>query len=129
MNTLNKNESLKSKTLIRLLFSSKTANFAYPFKVLYRVLEPEETVRAQMLISVGKRKIRTAVERNRIKRLFREAYRLNRQPLLDFLDKKEINIAIAFVYVGDKNPDYQFIEERVKKSIEALVESINSIYL
>ena len=129
MNTLNKNESLKSKTLIRLLFSSKTANFTYPFKVLYRVIESEETVRAQMLISVGKRKIRTAVTRNRIKRLFREAYRLNRQPLLDVLDKKKINIAIAFVYVGDKSPDYQFIEERVKKSIEALVESINSIYL
>lgn len=103
MNTLNKNESLKSKTLIRLLFSSKTANFAYPFKVLYRVLGPDEVVRAQMLISVGKRKIRTAVGRNRIKRLFREAYRLNRKPLLEILDKKDMNMAIAFVYVGDKD--------------------------
>ena len=127
MNTLNKNESLKSKTLIRLLFSSKTANFAYPFKVLYRVLGPDEVVRAQMLISVGKRKIRTAVGRNRIKRLFREAYRLNRKPLLEILDKKDMNMAIAFVYVGDKDPDYQFIEDRVKKSIEALVESITPI--
>ena len=127
MKTLSKNESLKSKTLIRLLFSSKTANFLYPFKTIYSVLESEESVRAQMLISVGKRKIKTAADRNRIKRLFREAYRLQRQPLLDILDKKDINIALAFVYVGDKNPDYQFIEERIKKSIDALVDNINNI--
>ena len=127
MNTLSKNESLKSKTLIRLLFSSKTSNFLYPFKTLYRVLGSEEPVRAQMLISVGKRKIKTAVDRNHIKRLFREAYRLNRQPLMTLLEEKDINIAIAFVYVGDKNPDYQFIEERIIKSIDALVDNINSI--
>ncbi len=127
MNTLSKNESLKSRKLIRLLFSSKSSVFVYPFKVVYTVLEEEETIPVQMLISVGKRKIRTAVARNRIKRLFREAYRLNRHALLEIIHKKQMHIALAFVYVGDTDPDYQFIEERVKKSIDILIQKIEAV--
>ena len=127
MNTLSKNESLKSIKLIRLLFSSKSSVFIYPFKVVYTVLEEDESVPVQMLISVGKRKIRTAVARNRIKRLFREAYRLNRHTLIDVVNKKQMHIALAFVYVGDIDPDFQFIEERVKKSLDILEQKIDTV--
>ena len=125
MNTLSKNKSLKSKKLIRLLFSSKSSVFIYPFKVVYSVLEKEQTVPVQMLISVGKRKIKTAVARNHIKRLFREAYRLNCHLLMDVLSEKEIFIALAFVYVGDKDPEFKFIEEKVKLSIEKLAQEFS----
>ncbi len=121
MNTLPKSESLKSKTLIRLLFSSKKTDFVYPFKIVYLVLESKEKHPALMLISVGKKKIQNAVDRNHIKRLFREAYRKNKHPLLDILQSKNRCIALGFVYVGDKNPDYNIIEEKVILAINLLV--------
>ena len=121
MNTLPKTESLKSKKLIRLLFSTGTSEFVYPFKIVYHILDTEEKHPALLLISVGKRKIKTAVARNHIKRLFREAYRKNKHPLLELLQNKDIHIALGFIYVGNKEPEYHFIEEKVKLAIDVLV--------
>jgi len=125
MNTLPKSESLKSKKLIRLLFSSKKTEFVFPFKIVYHVLNTDEKHPALLLISVGKRKIKNATDRNYIKRLFREAYRQNKHPLMNTLKENNINIALAFVYVGAKNPEYSFIEEKVKIAINILVKSFS----
>jgi len=121
MNTLPKTESLKSKKLIRLLFSTGTSEFVYPFKIVYHILDTKEKHLALLLISVGKRKIKTAVARNHIKRLFREAYRKNKHPLLEILQNKDMNIALGFIYVGNIDPEYQFIEDKVKIAIDVLV--------
>ena len=123
MNTLPKTESLKSKKLIRLLFSSKKSEFVYPFKIVYHILKTKEAHPALLLISVGKRKIKNAVDRNHIKRLFREAYRQSKHPLIDVLEEKNISIALGFVYVGSKNPEYSLIEEKVKMAIDVLAKS------
>jgi len=125
MNTLPKSESLKSKKLIRLLFSSKKTEFVFPFKIVYHVLNTDEKHPALLLISVGKRKIKNATDRNYIKRLFREAYRQNKHPLMNTLKENNISIALAFVYVGAKNPEYSFIEEKVKIAINVLVKSFS----
>jgi len=120
MNTLPKTESLKSKKLIRLLFESGKSEFVYPYKIVYRVLESNEKQAALVLISVGKKKIKTAVGRNRIKRLFREAYRKNKHPLLKVLEEQKIHIALGFVYIGDPKADYPFIEEKTKAALSHL---------
>jgi len=121
MNTLPKTESLKSKKLIRLLFSSGSQEFIYPFKIVYQILDKKEEHPALILISVGKRKIKNAVDRNHIKRLFREVYRQNKHPLTELLQKTNIHIALGFIYVAEKNPEYSFIEEKVKVAIQVLV--------
>lgn len=120
MNTLPKTESLKSKTLIRLLFTSGKSDFVYPFKIVYKILNTEEKHPALVLISVGKKKIKTAVGRNHIKRLFREAYRQHKHPLLNILQEKNQYIALGFIYVGSKKPNYPFIEEKLKEAISLL---------
>jgi len=126
MNTLPKSESLKSKKLIRLLFSNGKSEFVYPFKIVYYQLETEEKHPALLLISVGKKKIKTAVGRNHIKRLFREAYRKHKHPLFEALEKKEKNIALGFIYVGSPKPDYLFIEDKVKQGLNLLTKKISS---
>lgn len=122
MYTLPKSESLKSKKLIRLLFVSGKSEFIYPFKIVYHILDSEEKHPALVLISVGKKKIKTAVGRNRIKRLFREAYRKNKHPLLEVLQEKKIHIALGFIYVGEQKPELAFIEEKLKMAIQTLGE-------
>ena len=125
MNTLPKTESLKSKTLIRLLFTSGKSDFVYPFKIVYKTINTEEKHPALILISVGKKKIKTAVGRNYIKRLFREAYRQHKHPLLNILQEKNHNIALGFIYVGGKKPDYHFIEDKLKEAISLLTKKFS----
>jgi len=123
-NILPKSESLKSKKLIRLLFDSGKSEFIYPFRVLYRKLDTVEKHPVLHMISVSKRKIRTAVGRNHVKRLFREAYRQHKHPLTELLIKKNIHISLAFIFVGKADIDYDFMEEKVKRTLQILTEKI-----
>jgi len=123
-NILPKSESLKSKTLIRLLFESGKSDFVYPFRILYHQLDTLEKQPALHMISVSKRKIRTAVGRNHVKRLFREAYRQHKHPLTDLLIKENVYISLAFIFVGKADIEYDFMEEKVKMAINNLCEKI-----
>lgn len=125
-NILPKSESLKSKKLIRLLFDSGKSEFVYPFRVLYQKLDTVEKHPALHMISVSKRKIRTAVGRNHVKRLFREAYRQHKHPLTELLIQKNIHISLAFIFVGKSDIDYDFMEEKVKWAIQILTEKIEN---
>lgn len=123
-NTLPKTESLKSKKLIRILFESGKSEFTYPFKILYKVADIEENHPAQYMISVSKKRIKTAVGRNHIKRLFREAYRQYKHPLHEILLEKDKKLALVFIFVGKPNIKYQQIEDRMKIAISSLTEKM-----
>lgn len=120
MNTMPKSESLKSKKLIRLLFTTGKSEFVYPFKIVYHVLDTVEKHPALVVISVGKKKIKTAVGRNRVKRLFREAYRKNKHPLMEVLQEKKLHIALGFIYVGEQKPDQEFMDKKIVNAIDTL---------
>jgi len=126
-NTLPKSESLKSKKLIRLLFSNGKSEFVYPFKIVYCPTHIKQNHQALLLISVGKKKIKTAVERNHIKRLFREAYRKNKHSLIATLKSENKQIALGFIYVGKPKPNYDHIEEKLKQAIEVICSKISTV--
>lgn len=88
--TLNKSERLDSKKLIERLFAGENKSFpAFPLRVVYMPLTPEENVAdASILISVPKKRFKHAVKRNRVKRQVREAYRHNKHILLEALKAK-----------------------------------------
>ena len=69
----------------------------------------------------GSRYFKKAVDRNRIKRLCREAYRLQKQPLLDLLKKKERSLALFFIYTGKELPDYQIVTEKISVALQRLI--------
>lgn len=123
-NILPKSESLKSKKLIRLLFESGKSEFVYPFRILYQKLDTKEKHPMLHMISVSKRKIRTAVGRNHVKRLFREAYRKHKHPLEELLLENNIHISLVFIFVGKADIEYDFIEEKIKSAIHILTEKI-----
>ncbi|MCL6266602.1 ribonuclease P protein component [Flagellimonas myxillae] len=115
--SLGKNEKLKSKKLFEQLFVEGKSISAFPVKLLYSECEFED-----VLFKVGvvapKKKFRSAVKRNRIKRLLRESYRLNKQLLFNNV---EGNFAFLFLYLGNKMPKAKEVDKAVVQLLETFL--------
>lgn len=129
-NTFPKSEKLCSNKSIDRLFAKGKSFIAYPLRVVYytdKDKEPEtkDNGNNAILISVSKRKFKRAVKRNRVKRLIREAYRLNKHAIYSILENKGIQyIDIAFIYLKDELPTYPEIEKAIAKVINVLPEKL-----
>lgn len=116
-----KKERLNSKKNIARLFEQGTSFFTYPFKVYYHLdTAAIETPAAAVLFSIGKKQFKKAVDRNRVKRLCREAYRLNKYLLLNPLQENKSTLEVAFIYVGKTIPDYHELESKLQKILSQL---------
>lgn len=126
--TLSKNERLNSKKLIERLFAGGNKSFpAFPLRVVYMPLTPEENVTdTSILISVPKKRFKHAVKRNRVKRQVREAYRHNKHILLDALKAKEspYKMILAFIWLDNKLYSTEQVEYKVKKLLTHIAEDI-----
>ena len=125
-NTLKKAERLDRKKVIGKMFTGgKEAHSftVFPLRVVY-LMEPELKSQASILISVSKRYFKHAVERNRVKRQIREAYRLNKFPLVSLLTDKGQQFAIAFIYLSDKLVSTAYLKESMKIALERLQEKL-----
>lgn len=116
--TLPKSEHLCSEKEIGELFTYGTSFIKYPLRIIF--LE-STTPNIQILTSVPKKRFKHAVDRNRIKRLIREAYRLNKH-IIDSC--KELKLNIAFVYIDTKLPTF----EQVQKAVVAALLKIDKHY-
>jgi ribonuclease P protein component len=72
----------------------------------------------------GSRHFKKAVDRNRIKRLTREAYRVQKQPLIDHLAQKGLSMSLFFVYTGKELPDHSAVKERVGVALQKLIKEV-----
>lgn len=94
----------------------------YPLYALVLETELPKKVSFQVLISVPKKKVKRAVERNFIKRLIREAFRKNKMELESFLEHTKKELAICFVYSSNEIPTFEFVQDKVDKLIIKLIE-------
>ncbi|UQD55620.1 ribonuclease P protein component [Flavobacterium sp. K5-23] len=85
--TYPKNEKLKSKITIGLLFSEGKSVSKYPLRLVYYSGKLSDKEKIKMGVSVSKKNFKRAVDRNYYKRILRETYRLNKHILIDNLDK------------------------------------------
>lgn len=125
-NTFTKEEKLCSAKAIDTLFSAGESFIAYPLRVVYRIHEESELDRqnASVMISVPKRKFKRAVKRNRVKRLIREAYRMNKHDLISLLNKQNKSMDVAFLYLKDELPEFIEIEKSMLKAVSILTDKI-----
>ena len=95
----------------------------FPLRAIFMIDERNENDSApvRILISVPKKRFRHAVDRNRMKRLIREAYRLNKQELWDRATKKNKVISIAFVCITDELAD----SSKIRVSMTKILGRIN----
>ncbi len=105
-----KKEKLKSKKHIEALFGTGSSVNNYPLKLIYLKTDFADGSAAKTMVVVPKKNIKSAVKRNRVKRLLREAYRLNRQ---DTFNNIEGSFALAILYLGKEMPDYPLIANKM----------------
>ena len=108
-----KAEHLYLRNDIDALFSAGAkALTAFPLRVVYREVKHKDGPKVKVLLSVPKRKLRHAVDRNRAKRQLRETYRLNKPTLVGALGEKQA-LHLAFMWLSDKPVDTKVIEKKV----------------
>lgn len=118
--TLGKNERLKSRKLIEQLFKEGKSFSLFPLRVLYiKTVDPaEKTVRLKAGFTVSTKHFKKATDRNRIRRLMKEAYRLQKNPLQTFLTANNLTLIIFFIYVGKEIPEYPIVYQKVNNVLE-----------
>jgi len=109
--TYNKHEKLKSRKLIKQLFEDGKAISIFPLRLIYLNIEHDGEFLLQTGVSVSKRNFKLAVDRNRIKRMMREVYRLNKHILYNSLDNKYI---FMFIYLGKSEIEYNKLDDKMK---------------
>ena len=124
-NSFKKEERLCSKKIIDKLFSEGASFLSFPIKVVYLPTTLPGKYPIQAGFSVSKKIFKRAVKRNRIKRLMREGYRLNKHILS--ATKTNNQMAVFFIFIGKDVPNYSSIEKAMKKALHRLSETgINS---
>ncbi|MCC8146513.1 MAG: ribonuclease P protein component [Bacteroidales bacterium] len=123
--TFKKGERLSSQKEIDLLFNEGFSYMAYPLRIVFVGNKPFSDMPAAVLVSVPKKRFKHAVTRNRIKRLIREAYRLNKLSFLQFLEQKDKGALIAFIYVGKDVCSYKDMEGAMKKALNTLQDKLS----
>ncbi|MFM7855567.1 MAG: ribonuclease P protein component, partial [Flammeovirgaceae bacterium] len=94
----------------------------YPFRVSYLLTEEKGL---QIGVGAGKRHFKKAVHRNKIKRLLREAWRLQKNEVLEKANEQQKGLAVFIVYIGKEMPSFSEISTLVKQVIDRLITFIN----
>src|SRR6187551_2100479 len=122
--TYPKNERLKSKTTIGLLFSEGKSVSKYPLRLVYRQAEADSEEKIKIGVSVSKKYFKKAVDRNYFKRVLRETYRLNKHLLLDNLDQP---YSMMFFYQSKDRLSHAEINAKTIQLFEKFLLQIKNI--
>lgn len=119
-----KAERITSKLLIDRLFEGEnTSTVVFPFRIIYARI-PKGDYPTYMFVSVPKKRFHNAVDRNRMKRLTREAYRKQKKSLWDTMKDKDYSLAIAIVCVASQLCTYNKVYKGMEKAMGKIMQTL-----
>ena len=110
--TYSRQEKLKSKKLIEQLFVEGKSVSAFPLRLVYMEVKFDDDSKQKTGVSVSKRNFKRAVDRNSIKRLLREAYRLQKD---DYFNNITTQYAFMILYIGKEKPSFENVSIKIKQ--------------
>lgn len=123
--TFKKSERLCSRILMDRLFQGDNRSVsAYPIRAVFLPVEPTAQQGVSVLISVPKKRFHDAVDRNRVKRQLREAYRKHKHALTSRMAERGEGLLIAFVYVSPQIESTEHIEKRMVRLLDKIGEAL-----
>tara|TARA_B110000444_G_scaffold258109_1_gene298124 strand:+ start:135 stop:542 length:408 start_codon:yes stop_codon:yes gene_type:complete len=121
-NTFGRDQRLKSTIVMDSAFSEGTKIKGHLIIARYTQSSFETECPFQVATTVSKRKFRKAVSRNRIKRLMREAWRLEKHRLLEKWVVGDKKWGLVFIYVGREIPTFDECSDNIRQIIDVLLE-------
>lgn len=124
--SFNKSEHLCSDISIAKLFENGESFISYPLRVIWKAEDTPGQSSVKVMVSVSKKKLKHAVDRNLAKRLVRESYRLNKLHLKNIVAANQKSVSICFIWIPDKTLTFKKTENRVKLALAKIAATINS---
>ena len=121
-NTYSKQEKLKSRKALEQLFAKGKSFSVFPIKVFYTVSDGELV---QAGVGVSSRIFKKAHDRNKVKRLLREVYRTQKQPLYAKVAANQQQLNVFFLYIGKELPVFADLQIAMEKTLEKLIRKIS----
>ena len=125
MQTFTRHERFSGRKNFEVLFSKGNSFFLHPFRVIWMKAPDEQQFPVRIAFGVPKRNFKSAVKRNRIKRLMREAYRLYKQELYGKPELKSVKIVVLIVYSGRELPEFNGLQDKIILSLNRLLQTID----
>ena len=118
-------ERIVSKKLIDEIFSGNSSQSmaAFPLRIVFMERERPQVSDPSVVVltSVSKRHFKHAVDRNRVKRQMREAYRLNKQLIIETVPADK-QLCLAFIWLSDRLAPSHVIATKTKRLMKSLAE-------
>ena len=114
--SLSRNERLKSRKQIEQLFKEGKKISLFPLNIYYQFTQlttQDSRLRTRLGVGVSAKNFKKAVDRNRIKRLIRESYRLQKPIFSNTIKANNQQLNVFIVYAGNELPDYKLIYDKV----------------
>ena len=117
-----KKDKLKSQKVIETLFSEGESITVFPLRLVYLKTDFEDESTLKTGVSVSKRNFKNAVDRNRIKRLLRETFRLNKSAYFNNICD---SYALMILYISKSGTDFESVDKKMKQLLEAFVKKVS----
>lgn len=126
MANLAKTERLYKKKLIDSLYENGKSIKTPAIICLFQFHSNPTDSKIQALFTAPKRKFNRAHDRNRIKRLLKEAYRNEKALLYNELNNKSFFLSLAFIFTGNQLPNHDYVNEKISVIIQKLTKEIQT---
>ena len=122
---LKKEDRLKSRKIIDSLFNTGKQFSVFPFRVFWSDVTKVNCLQAAF--GVSSKHFKRATDRNRIKRMMKEAYRLQKNPLYSRLDETGKQLSLFILYTGNELPHHASLSEKIAAIMKRLIKIINEM--
>ena len=123
IHSFKKEERLCSKKFLTELFNNGSSFLVYPFRAIWlRSPNQNQPFPIQVVISVPKKRFKSAVDRNLIKRRTKEIYRMGKeQELYPVLNTQQKKILLSLSYVGKEIHDFDYLQQKLHNLFKTLI--------